>query len=66
MKKDWINATTTTPEVGRYLCVITEQTDLGLSRFVWNCSYNTNDGIWRDNLKPVTVTYYMPLPKLPK
>ena len=43
----WKNAASHPPhESGRYLCVVEEQTDLGLSKFVWNCSYNRDDNLW--------------------
>jgi hypothetical protein len=55
------------PEYGmRVLCYCQEQNDLGLSHFVWNCSYNETDKSFTDAGKRYSVTHWQPLPKPPK
>ena len=64
---NWTRVKDKTPEeTGRYLCIVLEVTDLGISRFAWNCSYNANDDRWNCNAMFVKVTHWMPIPELPE
>lgn len=53
-------------ESGRYWCYIEEVTDLGLSHYQWNCSYNVGENRWGGEALSGRVTHWMPLPEPPK
>jgi hypothetical protein len=59
----WIRVEDRLPDesIGRVWCYIEEQTDLGLSHYQWNCSYNPNDG----GFDRFGVTHWQPLPEPP-
>lgn len=61
----WIDAKEKLPEEdGRYLCYVEEVNCLGISRYVWNCSYGSLHG-FTDNCQSMNVTHWMPLPEPP-
>jgi len=57
-QRSWNNANFPPKDSGRYWCIVEEQTDLGLSKFQWNCYYNIDTNQWSDNLKIMHVTFY--------
>lgn len=65
----WISVEDELPkESGRYWCYVEHQTDLGLSHFQWNCSYNEISKTFSDRYLTdgERVTHWQPLPKAPK
>src|SRR6478609_6826637 len=50
---------------GRVLVYVREVDDLGISYFVWNCSYSKAHG-FTDKRQHYDVTHWMPLPEPPK
>lgn len=61
--RTWYDVNTTSPkESGRYLVIIEELNDLGVSYIVWNCYYDKNDNKWSDNQRAVKIIYWTELP----
>lgn len=67
-KVKWVSVKERLPEEsGRYWCYIEHQTDLGLSHFQWNCSYNEiektfSDSSLKDGEKVTHWTKLLPKP----
>jgi len=64
----WISVEEELPEDGgRYWCYVEHQTDLGLSHFQWNCSYNETTKTFSDRylIDGERVTHWQPLPSSP-
>jgi hypothetical protein len=68
MNNKWISVEKNLPkEGGRYWCYLEHQTDLGLSHFQWNCSYNEVSKTFSDRYLTdgEKVTHWQPLPNPP-
>ena len=64
----WISVEDKLPEEGgRYWCYTEQQTDLGLSHFQWNCSYNETTKTFSDRYLTdgERITHWQPLPSSP-
>lgn len=63
----WRDAKTTPPkESGRYWCMVEELSDLGFSKFQWNCAYNEQQKTWSDGKDFFNVTHWTQLAPTPK
>ena len=62
----WIKCSDKLPDdsFGRVLVWVVEQTSLGKSGYVWNCSHS--NGVFSDNFTTYNVTHWQPLPDPPK
>jgi len=64
---EWISVKDRLPkESGRYWCYISEQNDLGLSFYQWNCAYNKEENRWSSGLLAINTTHWQSLPTPPK
>ena len=53
-------------ESGRYWCYVSEQNDLGLGFYQWNCAYNKEENRWSSEHVVINVTHWIPLLTPPK